>query len=368
MTTVSQPDTVSLSFAERCGVHRVVEPQGALPQVAEILDATPERRSQGEMLIDVSTLNIDSASFQQLVDSQRERAVDDSRLAHEVAARIEEIVASRGKMQNPVTGSGGMLVGRVSSPGCVLGSQFAVAPGDRIATLVSLTLTPLHLRRIVRVDLSTHQVDVEGTAVLFPTGALAKMPDDIADPIALALYDIAGAGPQVARLARPGGSVCVLGAGGKSGLVVAAAARDTVGDHGLIVGIETHPAGAAAARRVGHCNHVVQADARQPMSTVESALAYQPQGYDLVVSCVNVPGTEAATILLARERGCVYFFSMATSFSRAALSAEGVSRDIDLMIGNGYCRDHARETLAIYRRHPALQREIAARFAGGGAQ
>ena len=52
-----------------------------------------------------------------------------------------DIVATRGKMQNPETGSGGMLVGTVEEVGPE--SPLGLAVGDRVATLVSLTLTPL---------------------------------------------------------------------------------------------------------------------------------------------------------------------------------------------------------------------------------
>jgi L-erythro-3,5-diaminohexanoate dehydrogenase len=340
----------AVSLHERVGAHRVVFPRGALPQVAEILDAEPVRRSEGELLVDVDTLNVDSASFRQLDETG------------DVARQIESIVAARGKLHNPVTGSGGMLIGRVSSTGNELGERFGVAAGDRIATLVSLTLTPLFLDEIRAVRADAHQVDVRGTAVVFPTGALARMPDDIPERIALALFDIAGAAPQVLRLAKPGASVCVLGAGGKSGLVCAAAARERVGDGGVVVGVEQIEAAADAARAVGHCTAVVAGDASDPLPTVAAASAHAPDGFDLVVSCVNAPGAEAAAIMLARERGCVYFFSMATSFSRAALGAEGLSRDVDLMIGNGYCIDHASQTLALYRRHPSLRAELAKRY------
>ena len=190
----------AVSLHERVGAHRVVFPRGALPQVAEILDAEPVRRSEGELLVDVDTLNVDSASFRQLDETG------------DVARQIESIVAARGKLHNPVTGSGGMLIGRVSSTGNELGERFGVAAGDRIATLVSLTLTPLFLDEIRAVRADAHQVDVRGTAVVFPTGALARMPDDIPERIALALFDIAGAAPQVLRLAKPGASVCVLAA------------------------------------------------------------------------------------------------------------------------------------------------------------
>lgn len=340
-----------LSLHERVGAHRVVAPRGALPQVADILDATPERRSEGEMLIDVETLNVDSASFRQLA------------AAGDVAAQIRDIVARRGKLHNPVTGSGGMLLGRVQSTGCELGERFGVAPGDRVATLVSLTLTPLHLVAIESVRHDVHQVDVRGTAVLFPTGALARMPADIPERVALALFDVAGAAPQVARLARAGGAVCILGAGGKSGLLCGVAAREVVGPAGRVVGIEAIEAAADAARSVGAFDAVVVADASDPLATADAVATVGPAEFDLVVSCVNADGAEPAAILLARERGCVYFFSMATRFARAALGAEGLSRDVDLMIGNGYCTGHAEATLALYRRHPVLRAEIDRRYA-----
>src|SRR3954470_22742687 len=95
---------------DRFGAHRVIAPEGALPQAAERVDNDFTRSFDTEILIDVDTLNIDSASFRQLLES----AGGD---AQGVAARVQEIVASRGKQQNPVTGSGGMLLGTVARIG-----------------------------------------------------------------------------------------------------------------------------------------------------------------------------------------------------------------------------------------------------------
>src|SRR6476659_3834091 len=58
-----------------------------------------------------------------------------------IRAEVLEIITTRGKMQNPVTGSGGMLIGTVDEVGPE--SPLGLKPGDRVATLVSLTLTPL---------------------------------------------------------------------------------------------------------------------------------------------------------------------------------------------------------------------------------
>jgi hypothetical protein len=154
------PDSKSFRPADPLGIQRVLSPKGALPQQAESLDAGLPL-AQDELLIEVESLNIDSASFHQI-----------SEVCQGDLARIEkhilELVARRGKHHNPVTGSGGMLIGRVAQ----VGPDFPVkdkpvAVGDRIATLVSLSLTPLSIRKIRKIHPKIDRVDIEGHAVLF---------------------------------------------------------------------------------------------------------------------------------------------------------------------------------------------------------
>jgi L-erythro-3,5-diaminohexanoate dehydrogenase len=76
---------------------------------------------------------------------------------------------------------------------------------------------------------------------------------------------------------------------------------------------------------------------------------------DLVINVANIPDTEMASILSSRQKGTVYFFSMATSFTRAALGAEGVGADVDLRIGNGYTQGHADLSLNIIRENQKLR-------------
>ncbi len=95
-------------MSDPLGVHRVVRPSGALPQAAEVLDADPDRREPDEIHIAVETLNVDSASFRQLLEAAGGRPSG-------VEAQVRAIVAERGKLQNPETGSGGMLRGRVAA-------------------------------------------------------------------------------------------------------------------------------------------------------------------------------------------------------------------------------------------------------------
>ncbi|MOA62690.1 L-erythro-3,5-diaminohexanoate dehydrogenase [compost metagenome] len=46
---------------------------------------------------------------------------------------------------------------------------------------------------------------------------------------------------------------------------------------------------------------------------------------------------------------------MATSFTAAALGAESVGQDIELLMGNGYAEGHAEMSLDLVRQNPALR-------------
>jgi len=328
------------------GSHRVIEPSGLLPQPAWRLDNTPVCYAN-EIRCDVDVLNLDSASFRQICEAE-------GRDPQRIAEHVMRTVAERGKQHNPTTGSGGMFVGRIAEIGAELETR--ARPGDRIASLVSLSLTPLHLDEIKRVDLETGRLWVRGTAILFAGGTFANLPEDLHEEVALAVLDVAGAPAQVARLAKPGMSVVVIGCDGKSGLLSSLAAAESVGPHGRVIGIS--PSGDSPGSRLLLENHwaqkIIAADARDVLETWRAVERELPDGADLVVNCVNCSGTELATILCARELGTVYFFSMCTSFTAAALGAEGIGKDVTMIVGNGYTRGHATLALDLLRNHAPL--------------
>ncbi len=344
------------------GVHRVIEPEWVLPQAAWKVDNSPVIWDN-EILIDVSTLNIDAASFKQIVSTAKPGATPGEVKEH-VAETVLDIVSRRGKMHNPVTGSGGMLLGRVKEFGPKAPRRGA-KEGDFVATLVSLSLTPLKVDKIKEVHLDKDQVDIEGTAVLFKSGPFAVIPPDFRKTLALAVLDVAGAPAQVARLVGKGDTVVVLGAGGKSGLISLAVAREKVGPDGKVIAVAHSEASTERAKRLGVSDIVLSADARDATGTMMAVLkANGGKKADITINCVSVPGTEMASILCTRDRGKVYFFSMATSFTAAALGAEGVGADVELIIGNGYAENHAEIALDLLRRNKALRAILEEMFPG----
>ncbi len=339
------------------GAHRVLEPVGAMPQNAWRLDNTPVAR-ENEILCEVEVLNIDSASFTQI----RLHCEDDAR---RIGAHVEQTVRERGKQHNPVTGSGGMFVGRVLEIGEALRDKIDVRAGERIASLVSLTLTPLHIESIVDVDVKTHRVWVRGRAILFESGLWARVPDDLDEGVVLAALDVAGAPAQVRRLCAQVQTVVVIGASGKSGLLACAQAKGCVGEQGRVIAVVPHPSTPAAQvlQQSGFADALIVADARDALDLYEKVSEHLPQLADVTINCVNVPGTELGSILCTRDGGIVYFFSMSTSFTAAALGAEGVGRDVTMMIGNGYTKGHAECALQLLRDHPDLHAYFNATYA-----
>ncbi|MDU1413882.1 MAG: L-erythro-3,5-diaminohexanoate dehydrogenase [Clostridium sp.] len=334
------------------GTHRVIEPKGVLPQPALKID-NDMNIYDNEILIDVQSLNIDSASFTQIAD---EAGHD----VEKIKAKILEIVGERGKQQNPVTGSGGMLIGTVAQIGEALEGKTDLKVGDKIATLVSLSLTPLKIYEILDVKPEIDRVDVKANAILFESGIYAKLPTDMSEPLALAALDVAGAPAQVAKLVKPCETVVVLGAAGKSGLLCCYEAVKRVGPTGKVIAIVRKEKYKETFKRLDLGDNLVVAiaDANKPMEVLNAVLENNNgQEADVAINCVNVQNTEMSTILPVRDNGIVYFFSMATSFTKAALGAEGIGKDVTMIVGNGYTKDHAAITLQELRENKNL-REI----------
>jgi len=331
------------------GCHRVIEPAGVLPQPALKISNDMKELWDNEILVDVEILNIDSASFTQI----KEQAGGDIKKIEEI---ILSIVSDAGKMKNPVTGSGGMFIGTVRSIGEKLKKNIDLKEGDKIASLVSLSLTPLKIEKIIEIKKDIDQVIIEGQAVLFETGLYSKLPEDIPASLALAVLDVCGAPAQVARMVKSGDTVVIIGAGGKSGILCSYEAGRRAGISGKVIGIDYSEECLDRLKSLNLCDHVIKLDASDAVSCYDAIYGLTDgKMADLVINNVNIPNTEMGSILMTKDRGIVYFFSMSTSFTKAALGAEGVGKDVDMIVGNGYARNHADITLNILRESPEIR-------------
>jgi L-erythro-3,5-diaminohexanoate dehydrogenase len=334
----------------------------------------------------VDRLNLDAASYRQI----REAYAGDP---DKIRRAVLEIITTRGKMQNPVIGSGGMLTGTVEEAG--RDSPLGLKPGQRVATLVSLTLTPLVITDgLAAWDGQSEQVPCEGHAILFARSIAAVLPEDLPAKLSLAVLDVCGAPALTRRVVKKGAVVLVVGAAGKSGSLSAAAARQA--GAAKIIGVVPTEAEAAllrdpsaiakdggapgtahasenrqsrprretspAAPQSPLADEIVIADARDPIDLAEKVQAAGGPA-DVTVVCVDVAGCEGGAILSTKQGGTVIFFSMATSFSAAALGAEGLAADVTMLVGNGYVPGHAAFALDLIRGVPSVRRLFERRVA-----
>jgi len=338
--------------AEQLGTARVIDPSQALPQPARRLDADrPLRPSEFE--ISVERLCLDSTSHRNI----RESCGGDPEL---MALKVMEIVRARGKMHNPETDSGGVALGTVTA----IGDRYTDPPavGDRVVTLASLTLTPLRIESVTNLDPDSAQIEVDGTAFVFDSAPWGPLPEDIPVGTAIEVYDVYGAGSHVRDLAHRGATVVVMGAG-HAGKLAMAAAQETIGD-GTVVCLDVDEVAVARAIQLGLCDIGLTVDLRDPVGTLAAMAEAGVPAADLTVVVVNASGCEPSAIVATATGGTVLFFSMATSFQTAALTADGIGRDIRMLVGSGFTPDVGQYSLDLLRRTPALQQAFGMQAAG----
>jgi len=181
------------------------------------------------------------------------------------------------------------------------------------------------------------QVDINGKAILFESGIYAVIPDDIPENLALSVLDVAGAPAQAAKLVKPGDNVVVIGGTGKSGMLCLYEAKKRVGVTGKVICIGTSDKSLDRTRSANLADFYIKADATNAVEIMEKVKEVtNGEMADITINCVNVANTEMSSILATKDDGLVYFFSMATSFTKAALGAEGVGKDTTMIMGTAY--------------------------------
>ena len=275
-----------------------------------------------------------------------------------------KIVEEKGKHQNPVTGSGGMLIGTVGKIGSKLLGKTELKVGDKIATLVSLSLTPLRIDKINEIRINTDQVDIEGKAILFESGIYAVLPKDLPMNLVLSVLDVAGAPAQTAKLVQPGNTVVVIGGGGKSGMLCLYEAKKRAGITGKVICMGRSESSLVHASMLNLADEYIIADATDALDVMQKvSKVTNGEMADIVINCVNVNNTEMSSVLAAKNDGLIYFFSMATNFTKAALGAEGVGSDATMIIGNGYTKGHVEIAIQILRENEELRKTYEAIYA-----
>lgn len=315
-------DTNDCGF--RYGFHRVLEPEGVVPQAAWRVNNDLEKLHPTEKIITVNLLNLDSTSVRQIKEN-----------GERLENKVLEIVRKRGKMHNPVTNSGGVLLGEYK--------------GRPIVPWVSLSAIPLHLTKIEQVR--GQQLDVRGYAVLFESYKFSVVPSGMDWRLAATALDIASLAVQVRRIVQDfhySYKALVIGCGNAG--MTAMATIKKYSPTTKIFGIDVDDRNFSKIRKFGFTRRLCQVDAAVNAMRVLDFV----HNCDLVVNCVNVPNTEAASVLAARDGGIVIFFSMATQFDKASLATDATGKDVTMIVASGIACGEDKEIFQLMKDFPDL--------------
>ena len=332
---------------EEMGLGRSLEPSNSTLQPAWKIDNDMTLRP-GEILISVKIINLNHTSFNELVEE-----IDFDEVFFR--KRIMDIIAQRGKLHNPVTGTGGMLFGRVLKMDPQYKNLYNVKVGDDIISLTSLSVTPIHLDNIISVDFNRAQLMVEGQCILFSNSPITKIPPDLPPKVVVSALDEAGAPTKAYQITSPGDRVLILGASGKSGALVAHAVHKKLQGSGSMVGIVVNQ---FHRNRLASCpffDEIIVLDATNTRQVCHSETTEQyMDAFDVVINCVNKPGTELMTLLAVKQKGAVFFATMGSDYKLSALTAESLGKDFTMIPYIGFMTGHAEFTLNLLREYPKL--------------
>lgn len=300
-----------------------------------------------EILIDVSLLNIDTNSFKQIyVESEGNK--------NKISEKILEIVNTRGKLHNPITGTGGIFTGKIIKMGLNYPKNHKLSIGDNIISLASLTTTPLFIEEILDIDCLTGQIKIKGKAVLFPNSPLIKSPNNLPLKLLMAVLDEAGAPIQSYNLSKPGDNVMIMGASGKIGLMCAYAVRKKIGNKGRLVGIRNSKEDKKFHNELTKVfDKIYYCDTLKPLESYDKLCKLEKQ-FDLTLNCINFSGSEMFSLLCTKEYGTIYLASLGSNYKTTCLSAEGIAKDLNIVAYKGYTKNHANFTIKLLQENPQL--------------
>jgi L-erythro-3,5-diaminohexanoate dehydrogenase len=361
---------------EEFGCHRVIGGKG-FPQSAERVNSASEVLSEEEALVEVEEVLLDSTSMRQLSEGSGGDHVV-------MGSMIEEILRKRGKMHNPVTQSGGVLLGKVVQVGSLFSCKHQeVRVGSVVVPVSSLSAIPLRCEGVEEIR-GERVVLKKGIAVVFSSMKFCVVDarswsssiESIDNSefakrkqVALSSIDISSLVPQVRRVLKRRMQeqeskkirmmVVGLGKAGLAALHVVDMMRrmNEFGGGGgevEVIGVDYSVKSVEYVRGLGLMGvRVEQCDGRDGEWMYLNVLG--GKGCDVVVNVVNIGGSETSSVLCCREGGTVVWFSMATQFDRAALATDALGRDVEMIIGNGVANGQIEETLALMEAYPKLK-------------
>ena len=333
------------------GINRVIEPENTVPVTAWKLDSSREI-SPWEIRLTIDRIHVEWDSFQQICTSC---GYDDSK----VKARILDIVDKRGKLHNPYTGSGGIVMGTIDAVGSEARALCTHKPGDKVYCVTALMAVPLHIDNIKEIDYKNCQFTAEGYAICFRPEHLFPVETEVKSNYTMIAIDEAGNFYKTYKLAneiKPG-KVTMLARDLFTPLIFTEAIKKVMGNNVTITVIIDETLlpdisiDAIAELMATDISQVYLVDETTPIDTYNSLLSANPEiaDQDLVIVGEDIRGAETLAVLLVRNNGNLFFSSIRSNYCQGVFVAETMGKPVRTNYFDQYAQGNQEFTMSIVK-------------------
>lgn len=332
------------------GLDRVLEPKGLGPATAWKLDNRYDLQKK-EARINLERIHLEWDNFQQICNSC---GFDESK----IKAKIFDIIEKRGKLHNPFTGSGGVLIGTIDEIADV-NPHKDLGVGDRIYCITSLSCVPIYIEEIKEIDYHYGQIACSGYAILFEASPVYKLDTDLGERYTLAAVDEAGSlfGVYHITTKSENQSIAIIGRNLFTLVLYAEAVKQAVGFAEKVVAImDVHaqnPFSLEETREILKplIDEICFVDLTEPVVAYQKLKKSNPEfiGMDEVVVAEDIFGAETLAVELVRPHGDIYFTAVENHYAEAQMVAESMGKIVSMFAFDQYTKDYPEFTIKVVK-------------------
>lgn len=318
------------------GIKRVLEPQHVLPTSAWRLDNS-RNIYPDELRVSIKRIHLEGTGFKQICTE-----VNDNE--KKIKQQIIDIVIRRGKLHNPVTDTGGLVMGVIEEIGSEYHNPQGLKVGDKIICNVSVASVPMYIEDIISLNKAFNQVEATGYAIVHDLIPLVKIPEELPLDLMMFTFDQSGTLYRLHQLIGDSKKFLVVGNSMLTNLLYGYVIRREAGPDAEIVCLFDKR---TSMRMVGKgideliekvFNEVHFINILRPMECMRQLNAESL--FDFSINCAEIPGAETINILATKPEGTVLFANLINNLNIALYITESMSKPLCVRCAEGYLKEY----------------------------
>lgn len=327
------------------GLNRVLEPKHVLPTSAWKLDNS-RNIEDNEIRVSLTRIHLEGTSFKQI-------CTESNNNEEKIKRTIIDIVIRRGKLHNPVTDTGGMILGKVEAIGENYNNPRGLKVGDEVICNASSTSIPIYIEDIKGLNFVFNQIEATGYAILSDEISIVKVEEGLPVDLLMFVLDESGTLYKLSEMVVDQQKFLIVGNNIITNLLFGYAIRRKVGSDCEIICLldkktDIQITDGGIDKLIAEVfNQVHFLDILKPMECL-AKLGLESL-FDLSVNCAEIPGAETINILATKEGGTVLFANLINNLKIALYITESISKSLNVKSAEGYIAGYADFDIEIVR-------------------